>query len=249
MITRIDPKSMYKSKAAQGVKRKSSQMNIPRAMPNAVQRFGGKANLNELKYCDIPNSDDHFTVIGSFAPILLNGIANGSGQTQRIGNKIAMKSIRIRGQIINLLTAVQTYARIIVFYDKQCNGATCANADLLLTTTSVPTNTTTVFSEMNLQNVERFLILRDYTISLPSVTNTGGVLTNVGFDPGQNPSGGSIFDVDMFIKLKGLQTLYKGGTSGVGDISTGGLFMVLLNHQGVAAWTFRNCERLRFVDN
>jgi len=252
-VKRLNPskRSLVAAKGSQGgqVRKQSSAYIIPRAMPNALTRFSGKPNLQEIKFCDVANSDDNFTVIGSFAPILLNGITQGASQTQRIGNKISMKSIRIRGQIINLLTAVQTYARIIIFYDKQCNGATCANADLLSTITSVPTTTVTVFSEMNLMNVERFIILRDMIMTLPSVTNTVGVLSNVGFDPGQNPSNTSIFDVDMFIKLKGLPTLYKGGTLGVGDIATGGLFMVLLNHQGVAAWTFRNTERLRYYDN
>ena len=233
-------------KGQSGLKRKATSQNVVARIPRQIQY---KPNLNEIKYADVANSDDHFTVIGSFAPILLNGLVQGSAQSQRIGNKISMKSIRIKGQIINLVTSVQTYARIIVFYDKQCNGAVCANADLLSTVTSVPTTTVTVFSDLNLQNVERFTILRDYSISLPAVTNTVGVLTNVGFEPGQNPSNGSIFDVDMFIKLKGLQTLYKGGTLGVGDIATGGLFMVCLNHQGVAAWTFRNVERLRYYDN
>jgi len=239
-------KRMITSKASTGGTRKVSQQmiqRIPRNIPYA------KPNLNEIKYVDIALNDDSFTVIGSFAPQLLNGIVQGSAQQQRIGNKIAMKSVRIRGQIINLATNVQTYGRIIIYYDRQTNGANCAASDLLQTTTSVPANTTSVYSELNLNNVERFIILRDYCISLPSVTNTAGVLTNLGFDPGQNPSGGSIFEVDMFIKLKGLQTLYKGATAVVGDVSTGGLFMVLLNHQGVVAWTFRHVTRLRYDDN
>ena len=52
-----------------------------------------------------------------------------------------MKSVRIRGQVLNLATSLQTYGRIIVYYDKQTNGTNCANSDLLQTTTSVPGNT------------------------------------------------------------------------------------------------------------
>lgn len=229
--------------------KKVSSTYIQRPM-QAVQRFqGAKPNLNELKYCDIPINDDTFEVIGSFAPTLLNGVVQGAAQTQRIGNKIAMKSVRVKGQILNQATATATYARIIIYYDKQTNGAVCTSSDLLSSTTSVPATTTSVFSDMNLQNVERFLILRDYSVSLPSVTYAAGVQTNVGFDPGQNSNGGSIFDVDMYIKLKGLQTLYKGATAAVGDISTGGLFMVCLNYAGVGTWIFRNTIRLRYDDN
>lgn len=242
---------LMSSKGSQGG-RKVSSTYIQRPLP--VNRFqqilgGGKPNINEIKYADVAFSDDNFQVIGSFTPILLNGLAQGAGQTQRIGNKIAMKSLRVRGQILQLATAVATYARIIIYYDKQTNGNPCAAGDLLLTTTTAPVAATSVFSELNLQNVERFLILRDYVVSLPSASYAAGVQTNVGFDPGQNPNGGSILDVDMFIKLKGLQTLYKGASAVVGDIATGGLFMVCLNYAGVAAWTFRNTERLRYYDN
>lgn len=240
-------KRMITSKSSTGGTRKVSQQMIQRIPRNIISY--NKPNLNELKYADIALNDDNFNVIGTWSPQLLNGLTQGSAQQQRIGNKIAMKSVRIRGQIVNLTTNVQTYARIIVFYDKQTNGALCANSDLLQTTTTTPANTTTAFSELNLNNVERFVILRDYCISLPSVTNTAGVLTNVGFDPGQNTNNGSIFEVDMFIKLKGLQTLYKDATALIGGVSTGGLFMVLINHQGVAAWTFRHVIRLRYDDN
>lgn len=242
------PKKFLAVKGAGGVKRKVSSQNVVQRIPRQIQIYQ-KPNLNEIKYADIALNDDNFTLIGGFAPQLLNGLAQGAAQSQRIGNKVAMKSVRIRGQILNLATTVATYGRIIVYYDKQTNGANCANSDLLQTTTSVPGNTTTVFSELNLTNVERFTILRDYTISLPSVTYAAGVQTNLGIDPGQNPSGGSILDVDMFIKLKGLQTLYKGATSAVGDISTGGLFLALLNYAGAAVWTFRHGVRLRYDDN
>lgn len=240
-------KSYLQGGTQSGLKRKTTSQNVVQRIPRQLNF--AKPNINEIKYADIAYSDDNFLVIGSFAPILLNGLVQGAAQQQRIGNKIAMKSIRVRGQIINLLTAVQTYARIVVYYDKQCNGANCLAGDLLATTTTGLVSASTAFSELNLTNVERFQILRDYTIVLPSVTNNAGVLTNVGFDPGQTPTGESIFNIDMFIKLKGLQTLYKGATATVGDVATGGLFMALLNHQGIGAWTFRNTERLRYYDN
>jgi len=242
------PKKFLAVKGTTGAKRKMSSQNVVQRIPRNMSMYQ-KPNLNEIKYADLAVNDDNFTLIGAFAPQLLNGLVQGAAQSQRIGNKIAMKSVRIRGQILNLATTVATYARMIVYYDKQTNGANCANSDLLQSTTSVPGNSTSVFSELNLTNVERFTILRDYCISLPSVTYAAGVQTNLGIDPGQNPSGGSILDVDMFIKLKGLQTLYKGATSAVGDISTGGLFLVLLNYAGAAVWTFRHGVRLRYDDN
>jgi len=239
------PKKMVTSKQSAGAKRKISQQMIQR-IPRQITYQ--KPNLNEVKYCDIAVSDDNFVVVA--APgILLNGVAQGATQYNRIGNKIAMKSIRIRGQIINLLTVVQNYLRIVVVYDKQTNGALPNSSVVLQTRIQDGTATNSAFSELNMDYLERFTILRDYTIATPALTNTAGVITNLGFDPGQNSDGGSIFEIDWFIKLKGLQTLYKGATSGIGDIATGGLYMYFLTHQTNNAWTFRNAERLRYYDN
>lgn len=217
---------------------------IPRNLPYA------KPNLNELKYADLALGDDNFAVVATATGLLMNGTVQGAAQQQRIGNKISMKSLRIKGNIINLLTAVQTSGRILVVYDKQTNGVVPALTDVINTRTSITAAaTTTAYSNLNLDNVERFTILRDMTFILPSVTNTAGVLTNTGWDSQNQPNGSSFFDVDMFIKLKGMTTLYKGATSGIGDIATGGIYMYLINHQGIASWTFRNTIRLRYNDN
>ena len=53
----------------------------------------------------------------------------------------------------------------------------------------------------------------------------------------------------MFIKLKGLTTLYKTANALIADVSTGGLFMVCLTYGSAARWVFRNTERLRYYDN
>jgi len=238
-------KKLTTTKGSMGAKRKLSQQMIQRIPRNVPFN---KPNLNEVKYCDVAFSDDNF-----FVPpvngVLLNGIVQGAAQFNRIGNKIAMKSLRVRGQIINLLTNVQTYARIVIVYDKQCNGSIPTSSVVLQTRDSAGASANTAFSELNMDFMERFTILRDYSVMLPSVTNTAGVLTNIGFDPGQNSSGGSIFEVDLFIKLKGLITLYKGATAGIADIATGGLYMYCISHQNSNTWAFRNTERLRYYDN
>ena len=129
----------------------------------------------------------------------------------------------MKGQILNLATAVQAYARLLVVYDKQPNGALPTYATVMQTRDNAGAATNTAFSDPNFDNKERFTILRDTTFVLPSVTNTVGVLTNVGFDQGTK-NDINIFNVDMYIKLKGLHTSYTGATAGIADISTGSLF-------------------------
>jgi hypothetical protein len=202
----------------------------------------------EIKYVDNAATDDNFNLVGGTPWILLNGIVQGAGNNQRIGNKISMKALRMKGQVINLATAVQTYARLLVVYDKQPNGALPTYATVMQTRDSTGAATNTAFSDPNFDNKERFTILRDTTMVFPSVTNTAGVLTNVGFDQGTK-SDINIFNVDLYIKLKGLHTAYTGATAGIADISTGSLFFGVIIHQGAATWTFRNTERLTYYDN
>jgi len=246
MYTQVYGQQPVKRTTKTPQKRKTTSQAMIQRIPRTITY--AKPNLNEIKYCDIAASDDAFVV--SPAPgVLLNGIVQGAAQYNRIGNKIAMKSLRVRGQIISIATGVQTYGRILFVYDKQTNGTVPASNIVLQTRISDGTTSTGAFAELNMDYLERFVILRDYQFNLPSVTNNAGVLTNVGFDSGQNNGGGSVFEVDLFIKLKGIQTLYKGATAGAGDIATGGLYMYVMNHQGVNTWTFRNTERLRYYDN
>ena len=82
--------------------------------------------------------------------ILINGIVQGAGNNQRIGNKVSLKALRMKGQIINLATAVQTYARLLVVYDKQPNGALPTYATVMQTRDNAGAATNTAFSDLTL---------------------------------------------------------------------------------------------------
>ena len=233
-------------KSGGGVKRKISSVNVIQRIPRNIAYQ--KPNLNELKYVDTVQQDENFVTVPS-AGFLINGLVQGAGQFQRIGNKIAMKSLRIRGQIVNLSTNIQTMVRIVIVYDKQSNGAIPNSSTVLATRDTAGASTNTAYSFLNMDYVERFTIIRDYAVTLPSVSHAAGVLTNVGFESGQTPTGESMLNVDLFIKLKGLLALYKGATSAIADIATGGLYMYCLTQAGNNTWTSRNTMRLRYDDN
>lgn len=229
------------------VKKQVAKRKRPTQFSNVPQIYRRGPKM-EIKYVDNAATDDNFNLVGGSPWILLNGVVQGAGNNQRIGNKISLKALRMKGQIINLATAVQTYGRLLVIYDKQPNGAIPTYASVMQTRDSAGAATNTAFSDPNFDNKERFTILRDTTIVFPSVTNAVGVLTNVGFDQ-QSKSDINIFNVDMYIKLKGLHTAYTGATAGIADISTGSLLYAVMIHQGAATWTFRNVERLTYYDN
>ncbi len=125
--------------------------------------FGRYGLDGELKFNDeVLNS----TTIAAGTAIFdgsMNGIGQGTSETQRIGRKCTIRQINFRYTLtLNLLTdsAVPTndVVRIMVYLDKQANGAIATNTDIL--------DGVTVHSFNKLSNKSRFRTLMDRTYSL-----------------------------------------------------------------------------------
>lgn len=199
---------------------------------------------SELKAFDTSISSNAFDVaITPPVTSTLNTPVNGAELYQRVGRKIYMKNLHIRGFIENIVTSIQDVGRIIVYYDSQPNGAIPVIGTLLRDSNAAAT--LSGLSEINLDNRQRFQILRDYQVLLPACTNTAGVLTNLTImDPIKNT-----FNVDFFIKLKGMETVYNavnGGT--IADITSGAINMICLSTNTSNVWTFSWSSRLRYYD-
>lgn len=177
----------------------------------------------------------------------INLVAVGSSFFNRIGRKVEMKSLHLTGSIVptgNAATA--DYGRILVVYDRQTNGALPVISDILQGTDCLGASATSNFSNVNLNNRERFLILADHRIFLPGVLATG---INAAYTDSAQPVANN---VNRFIKLKGLLTHYKAdsATPVIGDIATGALYLVTLagNAAGSDGWVGELNTRLRFDD-
>jgi len=217
-------------------------MGGSRNMPAALM-----AGASEVKAVDLPATIYLFNTTAVVTP--LNLIRAGSTYVNRIGRRIEMKNIRITGSLTPLRTVAGTdYLRLMIIYDRQTNGAVPAIADILQTTDQAAANTTTAQSGINLNNRDRFSILRDLRIVPPSITITAGVATNIGIIDPVSP----LCNIDLFVRLKGLITQYKADSSPavIGDIATGGLFMVTMGQQAPGAEGFNGGfeSRLRFND-
>jgi len=200
-----------------------------------------RAPKSELKALDLAEQLTGFTLAGVFTTV--NVPVNGAELYQRVGRKIYMKSLHIRGFLVNNSTGVQDYGRILVVYDSQPNGATPVLATLLQDSNAGAA--TTGLSNLNLANRARFKILRDYPVLLPSVTNTAGVLTNFQMTDQIKSS----FNIDMFIKLKGLETEFNGTNGGtIADINSGSIFILTASTLANNGWEFEFQTRLRYYD-
>lgn len=98
---------------------------------------------------------------------LLEGISLGSGEHQRVGNRIFLKSLDLALKIqIAAGTEEANYVRAVVVMDKQSNGTTPSWTDVF--------DDSTPLSFRNLHNTNRFVILKDWRFPLQ---HTGGAYT------------------------------------------------------------------------
>jgi len=219
--------------------------------------------LREFKRYDTNLGVLQITPQNSFLPqSLLNPVVQGSSFFQRIGNKISMKSLKIRGHVTpspagiwdstnNVLTG--DYLRWFVIYDRQPNGVAPLIQDVLRDTNNATTVITNQ-SGINPLNRDRFLILRDQTFSTNNFVNitvgTVPVSQAIAIGPqGLGQEGKGDFTVDDFIKLKGLETVYNvNNAGGIGDIQTGSLFFFITTDLGGAKYQIDCQFQLRYYD-
>lgn len=229
------------------IKRRAALQTAYRNRQSPIYRTLAVQNLGEIRSLDIAKTA--YGMSSTAVVTCLNLIRVGSSFFNRLGRKIEMKSLHLKARVTPIRTIdAEDYARVIVVYDAQTNGANPAVTDVIQDTDQAGTNTTTAFSSANLNNRERFKILADWRLVLPSHTNTAGVITNIGMIDPVEPS----FDIERYIKLKGLVTMFKADTAPavVGDIATGGLFLITMgvNTAGTEGYELSCATRLRWYD-
>lgn len=200
-----------------------------------------KTPKQELKAFDVALTTTlGATIAGPPAFNVLNAITNGAELYQRVGRKTYMKSLHFRAQLTPSGVATEAVGRIVIFYDSQPNAANPVIAGLLQDSNAAAA--TTWISEINLTNRQRFKILRDYQVLMGSSTNIGGA-NEIIIDPIKNS-----FNIDMFIKLGGLETIYNATNGGtIADITSGALHMVFFGDANIS-YNLNWSSRLRYYD-
>jgi len=193
---------------------------------------GWSNNNAELKYVDIAAANYAADTTGSVT--CLNLTAVGDDNTTRDGRQICNRSIHVQG-ILNPVdnTAGPNLARMMLVWDAQPNsGAIATITNILTASTSV--------SATNLDNRERFTVLRDSRFAQGTISDTA----TQAFSNGTNT-----YMVNEFVNLKDVKTTYSGTTAAIGSVATGALLLVTIGSVGaVAGGTFNLTTRLRFTD-
>lgn len=206
--------------------------SLGRRMPMSAQTNMSKYQSGggiEKKWVDIAQNAAFPSGTTTGTLTLLNPLSLGNTSNSRVGSRVEVKSVAIRGLFQSSATSIATPIRIKVVYDKESNGAAPVATDIL-------TNDV-IYGHNNLSNAGRFITLIDQIITptfAPGVTAIG--------------SGGSLV-FDLFVKCN-LPVKYNTGNAGtIADIVSGGIYM--LTYQTGASTTPNNDEiitRVRYTD-
>jgi len=265
-------------------KSKRGTYRVPRPF-GAISRFVGKGGWgSEIKTLDYTFGGNgtvawanaytqDVQVAGNIFPPLnidtsnvaqqqIMNMMQGAGVSQRIGNKITGKSVKIKltlyptGQV--LLTP--SYARLALVYDRQTNGAYVATNTIFTeyqNNNLINTNAYPFLDNLDVNSMERYVVLMDKLFTLPP-SGPGGAATSTVTTVGPTGEGCMPFIINEYIPLKNLEALFKANTnagggiaSSVTNIVTGGLLLISMGSVAAATapWCWSGTVRLRFHDN
>lgn len=204
-------------------------------------RTGGyRPNNVELKVADTTSVQMLFDADGTFQLLALPQL--GSDFNQRVGRKIMLKTLFIRGQIAqntaySTLTASTRpggLCRLIVFLDMQPNGTAPLYTDLL--------NLQAPWAQLNLNNRDRFKVLKDKIVALdPFVYNTTSQTSAA--------TGANTVKVFKFFKNINIETIFNGTNGGtIADINSGALWLFTIGNWSTQAPTLEFTARVRYND-
>ncbi len=195
-----------------------------------VSRKYTRTRAGEHKFHDHVIDDSVIATGGGIAAVI-NDIAQGTTESERIGRKCTIKSIQWRYDILYPQQSAVTggdIVRIILYVDKQANGAVPAVLDIM--------ETADYQSFFNLANQSRFRILMDRTYAVNATAGAGNGTANDTF---------SNFTQGQFYKRCNIPLEFSGTAGAITEIRSNNIGMFIISKVGLAGFTSQ--MRLRFT--
>ena len=204
---------------------------------NRYAQNGGRGA--ELKFHDVDIDDAVIASAGTIqtpglaSSASCNTIAQGTTEVTRIGRKCVIRSINWRFQI-SLPAGVSSgntadHVRVILYLDKQCNGAAAVVTDILEAADFQAFN--------NLANKSRFRTLMDRRYDIAGPLSGDGTTLDSGFSQ----------MTDSLYKKVNLGIEFDSTTGALTEIKSNNIGVLLISSGGIAG--FASKMRLRFSDS
>ena len=192
--------------------------------------------------------------------LCINGTTVGADIKQRIGRRITMKTAQIRmtigGQNYAINEKYGGVFRIILYYDRNSNGAVTPAPVMDVLDVSMQTNTPTGANSYmncgkNLANKDRFLFLLDKTYTTEQMYETLSAIPPPLFVDTAHITT-RVMQKNFYVPLKNLNVSYNGTGNTLGNINEGALILMLLYNKSSSGVDdsihAQVATRVRYVD-
>lgn len=183
--------------------------------------------MEEMHFNTIPQATYGMHTTGFV--VQLNTITRGNAINERVGNRVILKSLHVRGDVYCGINVTVASGAMMIVYDRQPQGTLPAYTDIM------EAGGVNAFQNASYRDRFRILLRRDWCLE-------------------QNPvdsavrTGDSIRRVDEILYLN-LPTVYQDGSSGglISDIRTGGLYAVFCGSQPSGTATLIGALAFRYT--
>lgn len=212
-----------------------------------VGNYGKFENVHPYRLSMGLNEKKFFDTIIDFAPgisatgensISFNLIPGGADPEERVGRKIRVFSMHVRGNITvasasDATPACVDHIRLVYVQDKQCNGTVPAVTELL--------ETADINSFLKLENSGRFRILKEINHAVAHSTSCGNGSAN---DHGENS-----YPFKFTLTWKDPLIIEWGGITGtISTVKSNNLYCMMISEGAIATMGMNSCVRLRYTD-
>lgn len=188
----------------------------------------------ERKWLDTAITQNNIANTGVIEPSL-NIIPQDNTPTGRIGRVVNLTAVNIRGDFqlspTDAETATTGRVRMLVYLDKQCNGAAATPAEILASTN--------INSFLNLTNSRRFLVMADRYFDLNAMA---------GANDGTDEQFGTVSETVQFYKNCNLPIEYDqtATTGAVATIRSNNVGILFISNSNII--NFSGIARVRYED-
>jgi len=254
----MNSKRKFSAQSTASLIKKARQYEKARAAPSLQRAVAAAVRKTvEKKGVDFPINTTEIvsTVNSNQAAFCLNLIQQGVGSWNRVGRKIQLQSIRLRGQLewtLDAATSTANYVgncvRMVVVWDTQPSDTAIPSFEQVFGVTGQDgSETCTYLNPVRYDNMDRFSVLSDTVMKLkPPICNTVS---------GSTSAVQVIEPFDKFVKLSGKFSNYSGNSNPMtmAGLSSGGLYVYFRAAQNTVdtnrvAVGLDSFARLRYID-
>ena len=204
--------------------RRAADAQVRRApLARAPPRIGSRTELKSIDLDLATTGTGDGGIKSTMGRTCANAISIGADINQRVGRKITIRSLEMHYSITADPDADQpAICRVMVIFDRQANGSQPAATDIL--------TTSSINAPKNLNNRERFQILKDDLVSVMRLTEKNQVISKWYF-------------------RTALPVVYNSGVAGTyADIASGSLWVCTLSEFMTDYPLLKGFLRVRYSD-